>query len=196
MDGVGQERSAEADPRTVVLVEGVSDQVAIETLAPRLGRDLDAEGVLVVAMGGATSIGRFLDLFGPGGLDLRLAGLCDAGEEGFLRRALERAGLGGGLTRAGMAALGFFVCDRDLEDELIRAVGAEAVERVLEAEGDLRAFRTLQHQPAQRGRAVERQLHRFMGSISGRKARYARGLVEELDLARIPEPLSKLLAHL
>jgi hypothetical protein len=192
----GAERPAEADLRTVVLVEGISDQVAIEALAPRLGRDLDAEGVLVVAMGGATSVGRFLELFGPAGLGLRLAGLCDAAEEGFLRRALERAGLGAELTRAGMEALGFFVCVRDLEEELIRAVGVEAVERVLEAHGDLRAFRTLQRQPAQRDRDVDRQLRRFMGSMSGRKARYARGLVEELDLARLPEPLRKLLAHI
>lgn len=182
--------------RTVVLVEGISDQVAIEALALRLGRDLAAEGVMVVAMGGATSIRRFLDLFGPSGLGLRLAGLCDAGEEGFLRRALERAGMGTRLTREGMEEIGFFVCDRDLEEELIRAVGVEGVELVLEAEGDLRSFRTLQRQPAQRGWEVERQLRRFMGSVGGRKERYAEGLVQALDLARVPRPLGGLIAYL
>jgi len=30
-------------------------------------------------MGGATNIGHFLDTFGPRGLGVRLAGLCDAG---------------------------------------------------------------------------------------------------------------------
>ena len=85
--------------RAVVLVEGISDQRAIEAVAERRGRDLDAEGISVVPIGGAQSIGRFLHRFGPHGMDLELAGLCDAGEEGDFRRGLERAGLGSGLTR-------------------------------------------------------------------------------------------------
>jgi hypothetical protein len=76
------------DPRTVVLVEGSSDQVALEALAERRGRDLAAEGVAVVPMGGARNIRRFLELFGPRGMDVRLAGLCDAGEEGDFRHGL------------------------------------------------------------------------------------------------------------
>ena len=74
--------------------KGVSDKVALETLAVRRGRDLEAEGVSVTAVGGAQAIGRFLNLYGPRGSNLRLAGLCDVGEEGSLRRALERAGVG------------------------------------------------------------------------------------------------------
>ena len=77
-----------------MLVEGISDQGALEALAERRGRDLAAEGVSVVPIGGAQSIGRFLSRFGPEGLDLKLAGLCDVGEEGDFRRGLERAGLG------------------------------------------------------------------------------------------------------
>jgi hypothetical protein len=34
-----------ADSRAVVLVEGVSDQVALEALAERLGRNLSADGL-------------------------------------------------------------------------------------------------------------------------------------------------------
>ena len=83
--------------KAVVLVEGLSDQAALEALAERQGRDLDAEGVAVVSIGGAQAIGRFLDRFGPKGLDLRLAGLYDAGEERDFRRGLERAGLGADL---------------------------------------------------------------------------------------------------
>jgi hypothetical protein len=96
--------------RAVVLVEGISDQSALEALAARRGRDLAAVGVSIVPMGGAQAIGRFLTLFGPQGLDVRLAGLCDAAEEGVFRRALERAGLGSNLTRADMERLGFYVC--------------------------------------------------------------------------------------
>ncbi len=179
----------------VVLVEGISDKIALEALAERRGRNLDAEGVSIVPMGGAQALGRFLGLFGPQGLDLKLAGLCDAGEEGDFRRALERAGLGSGLARADMERLGFWVCVPDLEDELIRSVGVAAVERIAQDQGDLRSFRTLQKQSAWRGRPREEQLRRFMGSGGRRKTRYARLLVDSLDLGQVPRPLDGVLAH-
>jgi hypothetical protein len=182
-----------SNARAVVLVEGTSDLVAIEALAERRGRDLDADGISLVPIGGAQAIGRFLDVFVPQGL--RLAGLCDAAEEGEFRRGLERAGLGSNLTRADMEQLGFYVCVEDLEDELIRALGAAAVEQVVEAQGDLGSFRTLQKQPAWQGRPVEEQLRRFMGSGGSRKIRYARLLVDAVDLARVPRPLERVLAH-
>ena len=181
--------------RAVVLVEGASDKVALETLAERRGRNLEAEAVSVVPIGGAQAIRRFLDQFGPGGLGVRIAGLCDAGEEADFRRALEQAGLGSDLTRAEMETLGFYVCVADLEDELIRALGTASVERVVDAHGDLRAFRTLQKQPGWKGRKTEEQLRRFMGSGGRRKIRYASLLVEELDLARVPRPLELVLSH-
>jgi hypothetical protein len=182
--------------RTVVLVEGASDQVALEALAERRGRDLGAEGVAVVPMGGAGNVGRYLERFGPQGLDLRLAGLCDAREEGDFRRGLERAGLGANLGRAGMESLGFYVCVADLEDELIRCLGAARVERVVEAQGELGSFRTFQRQPAWRTRRSQEQLRRFIGTHRGRKVRYARLLVDALDLTSVPRPLDRLLARL
>jgi hypothetical protein len=182
-------------PRAVVLVEGLSDQYALEALAERRGRNLQAERIAVVPIGGAQAIGQFLNLFGPRGLDVRLAGICDAGEEGNFRRGLERAGLGSGLTRIDMERLGFFVCSADLEDELIRALGTASVEQVVDAQGDLGSFRTLQKQPQWRGRTTEQQLRRFMGSGSGRKIRYARLLVDALDLTQVPLPLDRALAH-
>jgi hypothetical protein len=187
--------AAAAAPRAVVLVEGRSDQAALETLAGRRGRMLGPGGISVVPMGGATNIGHFLDVFGPRGLGVRLAGLCDAAEEGYFRRALERAGLGSGLSRAGMEALGFYVCVADLEDELIRALGAGRVEQIIQAQGEIRSFRIFQRQPAQQGQSPERQLHRFMGTRSGRKSQYARLLAGALDLARIPWPLDRVLEH-
>ena len=182
--------------RAAVLVEGLSDVRALEALAVRRGRDLAAERVSIVPIGGAQAIGRALRELGPAGHGLRLAGLCDLGEEPDFRRALERAGLGPAGTRAELEAQGFFVCERDLEDELIRAVGAETVEAVAAAEGDLRPFRTLQHQPGWRGRPVEEQLRRWLGSGGSRKVRYATLLVEALDLERTPRPLDGVLAHL
>jgi len=183
------------NPRAIVLVEGTSDQHALEALAERRGRSLDAEGIAIVPIGGAQSIGRFLTRFGPHGLDVRLAGLCDAGEEADFRRGLERAGLGANLTRSDMESLGFYVCVADLEDELIRALGVESVQRVVDSQGDLGSFRTLQKQPAWQGRVIEEQLRRFMGSGGSRKIRYAHLLVEALDLTHVPRPLDRVLAH-
>jgi hypothetical protein len=181
--------------RAVVLVEGISDQLAVEALAERRGRNIDAEGISVVPIGGATNIGSFLDQFGPQGFDVRLAGLCDAAEEAGFRRGLERAGLGSNLTRADMEKLGFYVCVADLEDELIRSLGAPSVERIIAEQGELGSFRTFQKQPAQLGKAIESQLRRFMGTRGGRKIQYAPLLVGALDLTQVPRPLDRVLAH-
>lgn len=182
-----------AGARAIVLVEGISDQIALETLALRRGRDLAAEGVVIIPTGGAHGVTRYLRRFGPEGAGVRLAGLCDAAEEGVLRRGLASAGVGlpcyGDVER-----LGFHVCVEDLEDELIRAAGAALVEDVFDAQGDLRSFRTMQKQPAWRGKAPEAQQRRFLGAGSQRKLRYARFLVAAIANDRIPRPLDAVLA--
>lgn len=180
------------DVSTVVLVEGVSDQRAIEALARRRGRLLSADGVAVVPMGGAQAIGSFVERYGPLGLGYRITGLCDVGEEQYFRRALERGEVGPCATRDEMEQLGFFVCDVDLEDELTRALGADAVERVIEAAGETASFRTFRKQVEKRALPLEQQLHGFMWN---RKRRYAPLLVEALDPSRTPRPLERLLAH-
>src|SRR5829696_7428397 len=88
-------RTRRDHPRAVVLVEGVSDQLALEALAERRGRNLAAEGVSIVPIG-----------------------------------------------------------------------GAHAIEEVIDAHGELGTFRTLQKQPAWRGRPTEAQLRRWLGSQS------------------------------
>jgi hypothetical protein len=181
---------------TIVLVEGASDQVALVTLAGRRGRDLADEGIGVVPMGGSKSVGTYLARFGPTGMGKRVAGLCDSGEVSDFQRGLQRAGLATEPTVDTMEQLGFFVCVLDLEDELIRALGASAVEAVVEEAGELASFRRFQKQPAQRDRGPEPQLRRFMGTRRGRKIHYARLLVEALDLDHVPRPLDLLLAHL
>jgi hypothetical protein len=185
---------AAAGARAVVLVEGVSDQIAVETLAGRRGRDLAAEGIVVLPVGGAHGITRYLRLFGPEGTGARLAGLCDAGEERTVGRGLAAAGLGSPGSRAGLERLGFFVCVEDLEDELIRAAGPALVAAVFAAHGDLGAFRTIQRQPAWRGKDEAAQLRRFLGAGSQRKLRYARLLTEAIAPDRMPRPLEAVLA--
>ena len=178
-----------------ILVEGWSDQAAIDALARRRGWDLPSEGILAVPIGGVTNLGAFIEVLGAPGLGLRLAGLCDAAEAGHARHALERAGMGTDLDRAGLEAMGFFVCDADLEDELIRALGAMAVEAVLDAQGELNSFRRFQQQPAQRGRALDAQLRRFIGTRAGRKIRYGSLLIDAIDLAHVPSALERVIAH-
>jgi len=180
--------------RAVVLVEGVSDQIAVETLAGRRGRRLGAEDVTVVPIGGAHAVARYLKRFGPEGARASLAGLCDAGAEDIVRRGFAAAGAGSPRSRADLERMGFHVCVEDLEEELIRAAGAALVEELLGAQGDLGSFRIMQRQPAWRGRPQEAQLRRFLGAGSYRKLRYARLLVDAIDLNRMPEPLDAVLA--
>ena len=184
-----------ASARSIVLVEGISDLIAVETLARRQGRDLATEGVAVVPIGGAHAITSHLVRFGPQGDGLAMSGLCDAAEEEFFRRGLVRAGLGMPRTRTDMERLGFFVCVEDLEDELIRASGRDLIETLLDAQGDLGSFQTLQKQPAWRQRSFEAQMHRFLGAGARRKSRYAGLLVSALDLDRMPRPLVEVLAR-
>jgi predicted ATP-dependent endonuclease of OLD family len=169
--------------RAVILVEGDSDRIALETLAARLRCDLAAQGVEIMSMHGVTNVGAYLERFGA---NHRIVVMCDDRESASVRRAAERTGV---------VDLRVEVCVVDLEDELIRALGPAAVEQVIEAEGELGSFRSLQQMPAHRERAAEQQLRRFVGTKSGRKAKYARLLVDALDLARIPPPLTGVLAH-
>lgn len=162
----------------VVLVEGESDRIALETLAARCGIELAAEGVQVVAIGGAQAIRRALSEYSG----IRVAGLYDIGEE--------RAVLSG-LARAGVTPAGFFACDPDLEGELVRALGPERMLGLVESRGQLAAFRTYGKQPAQRSKPLEAQLH---GWLHNWKIRYAAALVEALELDRVPRPLERVLA--
>lgn len=161
-------------PPLVVLVEGESDRAAALVLCERLGLRI-GDGA-VVAMGGAMSVGRFASEAREAGI--RAIGLCDVGEVRFFARVLDE----------------YLVCDPDLEGEFIRALGVEGVERVIAREGDLPALRTFQNQPFQRGRPVEDQLRRFLGTMSGRKIRYGAALAEAVDLTRLPAALADLMS--
>jgi hypothetical protein len=155
----------------------------VEALARRRGRDLGAEGVAIVPMGGYGNLRRVLEDY----REVPLAGLYDAGEERHFLRAL------GCRDRDELERAGFFACTRDLEDELTRAVGPAGMKRVLAEQGELRAFRTYQKQPAHRAEPLEEQLHGFMWN---RKQKYAELLVDALELDRMPRPLDRVLEHL
>jgi hypothetical protein len=179
----------------VVLVEGVTDQIALERVASRTGRDLVDSGVVVAPMGGAHAIDTFLRAIDRvAGRDVVVGGLCDRREAPVFRAALERAGRGPVVDDSDLARLGFFVCDADLEGELIRALGVDRVVELMEAHGDLASFRTLQQQSAWVGQPIEDQLHRFLRSRARRMHRYAREMVDAIDMDRLPTPLVAALA--
>ena len=157
-----------------MLVEGMSDRIALETLAAKRGVE-----VAVVPMGGAHAIRRYLTRFAG----MNIVGMCDEREQDVF-------------VRAGMDPRAFHVCVADLEDELIRALGVAGVEAVLDAQGDLDAFRTFQRQPAWRGKRADSQLRRFLCASDRRKLRYARFLVETaVDESRVPAPLDAVLSQ-
>ena len=162
--------------RAVILVEGDSDQRAVEYAARLRGHDLVAAHVDVVAMSGITNLARFL-VEVPAGA--RVTGLYDIAESRHVRATLARLG----------RSETFFACDRDLEDELIRALGTSRVTAVIDAAGDRASWQTLQHQPFHRGRAETEVLRRFMGTTSGRKLRYAGLLAAALAPDEVPAPL-------
>ncbi|HET9383194.1 MAG TPA: TOPRIM nucleotidyl transferase/hydrolase domain-containing protein [Streptomyces sp.] len=182
-----RELAARLPVRAAVLLEGLSDVAAVEALAARRGRDLAAEGVCVLSIGGAMSVGRYARLLGPPGLGLRLAGLCDVAEGPYYAR---------GFAGAGAGEPGFFVCAADLEDELIRALGVDRMVELVREQGELRPLQTFLHQPAQRERTPQQQFRRFLGTRSGRKIHYGRVLVEALEPDRVPAPLEELLSSL
>ena len=111
-------------------------------------------------------------------------------------RGLERTGFGIDLQRADLRRHGFFVCVTDLEDELIRCLGTDAVMDAVAANGDLRSLQIVMRQPAQRDRTPDEVIHRFIGTRSGRKLAYARLLVDALRQDATPPPLADLLTHI
>ncbi|WP_405812904.1 ATP-dependent endonuclease [Streptomyces sp. NBC_01390] len=185
--GPAKELAEQLGVRTAVLLEGLSDLAAVEALATGRNRALAAEGVCVMSMGGAMSVGRYAALLGPAGLGLRLVGLCDEREKPFFDR---------GIGSASAPYSNVFVCAADLEDELIRALGPARVEEIVRAEDELRPWQTFLQQPAQQGRPRHQQLRRFIGTKKGRKIRYGRLLVEALAPDQVPAPLDDLFAAL
>ena len=156
----------------VVLVEGITDRLALDAVGARL--DLDLAGVEIVPIGGAQAVRRAA----AGYEGEHVVGLCDVGEERFFRRVL------GDKT---------FVCVKDIEDELLRAAGVPRVEELLATQGELATFRHFQNQPAWRGRPAEEGLPRWLQSADRRRYRYLPMLVELLEPEEIPAPLTGVL---
>ena len=180
---------------TAVLLEGPTDLAAVRAVAAAYGVTETAHGYELVDMGGVTNIRRHLAACRTASVPVRVIGMCDAGEAQFFVRALEvdSDGLDHGVV---LAKHGFSVCDADLEDELIRALGSERVVGVLCRLGLRPRLTTFQRQPAWRDRPLDEQLHRFAGVASGRKTLLAGALAEALAPDEVPSPLRRLVAEM
>jgi len=181
-----------ADPFTVLL-EGASDVRAVNALAQRAGVDL--ERVELVDLGGVTNAAKTLSRLLEQSAEIQVAGLCDANEAGVIVRALRRVGLPV-RDETDLPSYGFFVCRRDLEDELIRALGTARAVGVIERLGLGAKLQVLRGQEAWRDRSLADQLHRFCGVASGRKGLLAGAFAAELRPKEAPEPLRDLVDRL
>ncbi len=156
-----------------MLVEGESDRRALRTLALRLGVAVPE----VVVMNGITNLRAHL----VGRTAVLL--LHDLAETTYVDRVLADS----------PADVRRFVCDADLEDELIRAVGVEGMLAVVDAHGERAAYDLMAQQPAQRDRPDAERLRRWLGARSGHKISYAGYLAEAVPVGSVPAPLGDLL---
>lgn len=177
----------------LVLLEGPSDVAALTEVLARRRPQVPRSAYRLVDMGGVTNTAAHLRAAAD--LGARALGLCDAGEAWVVARALQRRGV----PVAGPADLprhGFQVCRRDLEEELIRALGVGTCLALLDDLGLGARFRTFSTQPAWLGRPVAERLHRFAGVASGRKVRLARAMAARLPPEAVPPPMAVLVDHL
>lgn len=175
----------------VVLVEGPSDVAALEAVISRAGLP---RGVEVRSMGGVTNIRTALAAVLAHEASPRVLGLCDEGEVDVVLRAVRAAGAPVS-TAADLPSVGFHTCRGDLEDELIRAVGASEAVGLLRELGLEASFERFRRQPAWRGRDLGASLARFAGAGSGRKVRLGRALAQALPPHRLPAPIAALLVQ-
>jgi len=181
--------------RTLVLVEGESDAAAVRALACLAGIDPALHRVEIHPASGVTNFPRELARLVREHPGAAVCGLYDVADERHVRRALVEADFPDG-EQVSPAAFGFYACVADLEDELIRALGTDAVERVIDAQDELRSFRRFQAMPEHRHSPMTQQLHRFLGTRATRKIRCAQAMVEALDVARLPAPLVQLASRM
>lgn len=173
-----------------VLLEGPSDVAAVRALMESHG--LTQAPVELVDLQGATNVGRALKEIRQVRSDADVVGLCDANGT----RAAQQALVDDGLPVADASDLpiyGFFVCEPDLEAELVAALGAQRAREVFDGSGLGSKFDALRTQSTWADEPLAEQLHRFMTATSGRRENAAAALASALDESRVPESLALLL---
>lgn len=187
--------------QTWVLVEGDSDVTALRVLRAARGIAPEVEPCRLVSMGGATNIRHHLDAAAAEDPRPRVLGMCDEQEAHYFVRALTAYAtrVSDGPTPPVAPSLetlpefGFQICRRDLEDELMRALGVDGTLDVLAGLGLDVTFAAFTRQLAWQGRPIWDQLRRFGTTTSGRKELLAGALAAAIDIESTPAPLAALL---
>ena len=122
-------------------------------------------------MGGVTNIARYVAELGAHATDLPG---CTTRPGSGSSAAVSSAAASRRLPAAtGSPRSASTRCDRDLEEELIRALGVAGCSPSSRHKASSTRLRGLQQQPAQRERRPEDQLHRFFGSGRGGRSAMA-----------------------
>lgn len=182
-----------SDARTIVLLEGVSDVAAVRALMATC--EVDASPIELVSLDGATNLPRALKEVRLLRGDVDVLGLVDEAEAHVAVRALTEDHLPV-QDASDLPVYGFFVCSRDLEDELIRALGAQRARDALVDAGLGGKLEALQNQDAWADQPLAEQVRRFCGVASGRKELAAGILAAALAPEEFPEPLAMLIDRL
>jgi putative ATP-dependent endonuclease of OLD family len=112
----------------VILVEGASDRIVLQRTAECMDCDLDRLGASVVELDGSGDVGYVLSLFGKDGFQIPLSFLID--EDAVTATATKLS-----VDVNDLGSRDVYVCRRDLEDEYVRAIGAETMRHSLVTSG-------------------------------------------------------------
>lgn len=179
-----------SNARVFVLLESANDVAAVQVFARKL--EIDTSAAEFVNLQGTTNIGRIMKDIRQVRSDADVVGLCDAADTRSAEKALNDDGLPV-QDATDLPMYGFFVCERDLEDELIRALGADAARTALLNSGLASKFDALRTQPEWADKSIAEQVDKFCHSASGRKELAAAVLADAVPADAIPEPVSMLL---
>lgn len=185
--------STSSPATTFVLLEGASDVTAVRALATKAGIDL--AGIDLINLHGSTNIGRIIKEIRQIRSDADVVGLCDASDTRAAEKALTEDGLPVS-DATDLPMYGFFVCEPDLEGEIIHALGPDAAREALISGGLGSKFDALRVQPEWADKPLAEQVHRFATAPSGRKENATAVLADALDLDALPDALSMLLDRL
>ncbi len=154
-----------------------------------MGKNLDGSGVSVLSLDGAGTIKHYLRLFGPQGLGVRLHGLCDEDAEGDWIDKLTNAGIDVA-SRSDLEEHGFYVCEPDLESELVAALGSTGVNQVIAEQSAEGTYNSFANQPSNSDKSeVEIQV----SFCKLDKVRWAPLLSSALAPTSVPSPIAGVL---
>lgn len=110
--------------RSIIVVEGPSDRLICQALDEVLDLGFDRHGIYIFELAGKESFPLAFKLFGPAGFALNLGGITDHdGREAWAKIR--------GVDASLLESDGYLVCEKDLEEVYVKALGYERVLEIL-----------------------------------------------------------------